>query len=414
MKSEKILKTTAAQQKVNEEKDVTMSERVLSVRIETRSQNVRKDLEEVITSVGGMQIRDVSDPGGYDLFIVDINDEHGKDLHFVANILTAGVAGEVFLTSSKTNPEILIEALRIGAKEFFPQPLNVEEVKSALIKFKARAQKDRGKVIAAPVRRGKIIDVLGSKGGVGTTTVAVNLATSLASMEGVQSVALMDMNLLFGDIPLFLGIEPVFDWMEVAKNISRLDATYLMSTLYKHHSGIYVLPSPSKLMDEYKVTPQVIESLLKLMHTLFDYVVIDSGQSFDDVSKVIMKMSDKVLLVTLLSLPCLINVKRLQTTFRGMGYPHDASVEIIVNRFHKNSIVSMTEAEKNLDKKFLWTIPNDYQTTMSAINQGKPLVALKTESQITRNFLDFASALSGKAQAKRNGVSWFKYLKDKS
>jgi pilus assembly protein CpaE len=125
-------------------------------------------------------------------------------------------------------------------------------------------------------------------------------------------------------------------------------------------------------------------------------------------------MSDKVLLVTLLSLPCLINVKRLQTTFRGMGYPHDASVEIIVNRFHKNSIVSMTEAEKNLDKKFLWTIPNDYQTTMSAINQGKPLVALKTESQITRNFLDFASALSGKAQAKRNGVSWFKYLKDKS
>jgi pilus assembly protein CpaE len=74
----------------------------------------------------------------------------------------------------------------------------------------------------------------------------------------------------------------------------------------------------------------------------------------------------------------------------------------------------MAEAEKNLDKKFLWTIPNDYQTTMSAINQGKPLIALKTESQISKNFLDFASALSGKTQAKRNGFSWFKYLKDKT
>ena len=414
MKSEKIIKTPAGQQKVNEEKDMTTSQRILSVRIETRAQKLRKDLEELIASVGGMQIKDMSDPGGYDLFIVDIGEEHGKDLQFVANILSASVAGEVFLTSPKTSSEILIEALRIGAKEFFPQPLNGEEVKDALIKFKVRAQKDRVKVIAAPAKRGKIIDVLGSKGGVGTTTVAVNLATSLAGMEGVQSVALMDMNLLFGDIPLFLGIEPVFDWMEVARNISRLDATYLMSTLYKHHSGIYVLPSPSKLMDEYKITPQVIESLLKLMHTLFDYVVIDSGQSFDDVSKVIMRMSDKVLLVTLLSLPCLINVKRLQNTFRSLGYPHDANVEIVVNRFHKNSTVSMAEAEKNLDKKFLWTIPNDYQTTMSAINQGKPLIALKTESQISKNFLDFASALSGKAQAKRNGFSWFKYLKDKT
>jgi pilus assembly protein CpaE len=414
MKSEKIAKTAAATQKVSEEKDTTMSERILSVRIETRSQNVRKDLEDFIAAVGGMQIKDMSDPGGYDLIIVDVGEEHGKDLQFVANILAAGVAGEVFLTSLKTSPEILIEALRIGAKEFFPQPLNGEDVRNALIKFKARAQRDRAKVIAAPAKRGKIIDVLGSKGGVGTTTTAVNLATSLASMEGVQSVALMDMNLLFGDIPLFLGIEPMFDWMEVAKNISRLDATYLMSTLYKHHSGIYVLPSPSKLTDEYKVTPQVIESLLKLMHTLFDYVVIDSGQSFDDISKVIMRMSDKVLLVTLLSLPCLINVKRLQDTFRTLGYPHDANVEIVVNRFHKNSTVSMAEAEKNLDKKFLWTIPNDYQTTMSAINQGKPLIALKTESPITKNFLDFASSLSGKAQAKRDGFSWFKYLKDKS
>ncbi|HQP71535.1 MAG TPA: P-loop NTPase, partial [Methanoculleus sp.] len=254
MKSEKIAKTATATQKVSDEKDMVLSERTLSVRIETRSQKVREELEDAINAVGGMQVRDINDPGGYDLFIVDIGEEHGKDLHFVANILNAGVAGEVFLTSAKTNPEILIEALRIGAKEFFPQPLNAEEVQDALIKFKARAQKERAKVIAAPVRRGKIIDVVGSKGGVGTTTVAVNLATSLASMEGVQSVALMDMNLLFGDIPLFLGIEPVFDWMEVAKNISRLDATYLMSTLYKHHSGIYVLPSPSKLMDEYKVT----------------------------------------------------------------------------------------------------------------------------------------------------------------
>ena len=313
-----------------------------------------------------------------------------------------------------TNRDIDSVILKPTGFEFIPQPIQEEDLRNALIKFKARAEKDTAKVAAAPARRGKIIDVLGSKGGVGTTTVAVNLATGLAGMQGVRSVALLDMNLLYGEIPLFLGIEPAFDWMEVAKNISRLDSTYLMSTLHKHPCGVHVLPSPSKLVDESKITPLVIEHLLRLMHSMFDYVVIDGGQSFDEVSKVIMRMSDKVMLVTLLSLPCLINVKRLRSTFRDLGYPAEENVEVIVNRFHKNSIVSLEEAEKSLEKKFFWTIPNDYMTTMSAINQGRPLMALKNESPITKNFLDLATTVSGKSMAKKGSFSWFGYLRDKS
>jgi pilus assembly protein CpaE len=142
-------------------------------------------------------------------------------------------------------------------------------------------------------------------------------------------------------------------------------------------------------------------------------VVVDGGQSFDEVSKMIMRMSDKVMLVTLLSLPCLINVKRLRSAFRELGYPPEESVEIVVNRFHKNLIVSLEEAEKSLEKKFLWTIPNDYQATMSAINQGKPLISLKNESPLIKNFLEFASIVSGKSIAKKEGFSWFGYLRDK-
>lgn len=388
------------------------SQSILTVRVETRSHRLRNQLEGIIASVGGLRVKSMDEKGGCDLFIVD-SDEENKKLKFVNNIIASGVAREVFLTSQDKSPDLLIEAMRAGVKEFIPQPIQEEDLRITLLKFKARAEKEMGKAAAAPARRGKIINVLGSKGGIGTTTVAVNLATGLAAMPGVRSVALMDMNLLYGEIPLFLGIDPTFDWMELAKNISRLDATYLLSTLHKHPSGVRVLPSPSKLIDESKITPQTIEHLLRLMHSMFDYVVIDGGQSFDEVSKTIMRMSDKVMLVTLLSLPCLINVKRLRGAFRDLGYPPEEQIEIIVNRYHKNSIVSLEEAEKSLEKKFMWTIPNDYQTTMSAINQGKPLMTLKNESPLIKNFLDFASTVSGKSKSKKEGFSWFGHLRDR-
>jgi pilus assembly protein CpaE len=394
------------------EKDPLKSQAILTVRVETRSHRLRNQMEGIVASVGGLRVKSIDEKGGCDLFIVD-SDEQNKELKFVNNIISSGVAREVFLTSQDKSPDILIEAMRVGVKEFIPQPIQEEDLRIALLKFKARAEKETAKVATAPARKGKIINVLGSKGGVGTTTVAVNLATGLAGTQGVRSVALLDMNLLYGEIPLFLGIDPTFDWMELAKNISRLDATYLMSTLHKHPCGVHVLPSPSKLIDESKITPQIIEQLLRLMHSMFDYVVIDGGQSFDEVSKMIMRMSDKVMLVTLLSLPCLINVKRLRSAFLDLGYPSEEKVEIIVNRFHKNSIVSLEEAEKNLEKKFIWTIPNDYQTTMSAINQGKPVMSLKNESPLIKNFLDFASIISGKSKAKKEGFSWFGHRRDK-
>ncbi len=251
---------------------------------------------------------------------------------------------------------------------------------------------------AQPAKEGTIIHIVGSKGGVGTTTMAVNLATSLLKSDPGKMVALLDMNLLFGDIPIFLGIEsPQFDWAEIARNISRLDSSFLMGTLHKHPSGLYVLPSPTSIFETFSSGPEIITQLLKLMKTMFDYIVIDGGQDFGEMSKSIMKLADRVIIVTLLNLPCLINVKRLRETFLRLGYPSDDRVSIVANRVHKRSgNISLEDAERTIKKKISWTVPNDFQNTMSAINMGKTLTDIAPGSEITKQISEIATFFRGK------------------
>ena len=172
----------------------------------------------------------------------------------------------------------------------------------------------------------------------------------------------------------------------------------------KHPAGIYVLPAPAKFSEEYSINQQNIEDLFKAMQYIFDYIVVDSGQSFDSIAKAVIRMSDTLLLVTLLSLPCLINTRKLQSTLQHLEYPSEESIKVIVNRFVKNSDISLKDGEKSINKKFFRTIPNDYETTMRAINLGKPIRMMDHGSEISNKFVELASAISGKAGKKKLGL----------
>jgi pilus assembly protein CpaE len=366
-----------------------MPENTITVALEIKNQKVKGDLEKVIASIGGFKTQPFNASSEYDLLILEMEDEPGKGFNLIQSIHTSGQVKEIFLTSPHLDPDLLIRALRGGVKEFFHQPIKSEEVKNALSKFKDQM---RAQQKAEKKHRGKIINVIGSKGGVGTTTIAVNLATSLIeSSKSSSPVALIDMNLLFGEIPLFLNLQSNFNWAELAKNITRLDSTYLMGILSKHQSGLYVLPSPTGLDGMNVATPEIIERILDQMKDIFDFIVIDGGQSLDDISLKIMEISDFVLLISILSLPCLANLKKLLWTFQKLGFPRQENSKIILNRYMKKSLISLKEAEQALNQKIFWLVPNDYQTTMSAINQGKSLAAVDRGAEITRNFRELSS-----------------------
>ena len=262
--------------------------------------------------------------------------------------------------------------------------------------------------------------MIGSKGGVGTTTVAVNLATSLAAKKEVKSVALIDMNMLFGEIPLFLEIKPKHDLSALTNQMGRLDSTYLMSILSKSSTGVHVLPSPRHFNSNESLDPKMMDRILELMTRMFDFIVIDGGQPLNPVSLKLLAASDIVFLVSVLTLPCLTNTDKLLQSLLTLGYPVDKLIKVVINRYLKNSEIALNDAEEAINRKIFWTIPNDYRTTLSAINQGKPLSQIAQKASITKNFVELAdrvllgdnqevkkwwSALKGRDSAKQKHVT---------
>lgn len=383
-----------------------MTEQNISIMLRAKDGSIWKELSEILSSIEGVRLQDPMDEGPWDIFFMEVEENPDKAFSLIRTMQSTGRAEHFFLTSRDANPQVLIQAIKMGVKGFFPQPINSEDVRAAILKIKEEKFKEDLEDTGLD-RKGKIINVLGTKGGIGTTTIAVNLAASLAALEGDPSVVLVDMNLHFGEVPLFLGMEPVFDWVEVTKNISRLDKTYLMSILLKHPTGIHVLPAPAKFSDEHSINQQNIEDLFKAMQYIFDYVVVDNGQSLYSIAKTTIRMSDTLVLVTLLSLPCLINTKKMQDTLLQLGchlgYPSEESIKVIVNRFVKNSDISLKDSEKSINKKIFFTIPNDYDITMRAINLGKPIRMIDHGSEISNKFVELAYAISGKAGEKKLG-----------
>jgi pilus assembly protein CpaE len=366
-------------------KDDEMTIDAISVSLDIKNEELGDEFEGILASQHEFRLAKHDNRRVADLLILELDEDRGKTLSQVQAILATSPGTEIFLTSSRLEPEVLLEAFRAGVKEFIPQPINRAELEDALLRFKER---HRGKP-PATVKRGKLITIIGSKGGVGTTTIAVNLAVSLRQANPDHSVALVDLNPQFGDAALFLDMEPAHTMGDVANNMTRLDETYLLSILSKHSSGLYLLPSANTVEEIGLLTPEAAEKTLELLQTMFDYVVIDSGDSLADTTLATLNISPTVFLVCTLTVPVLRNTKRLLNILSHLRYPTD-HINILVNRFEKHTEVSLADMEVVLGRQASWMIPNDYFTTMNAINKGQPLAAISARAEVTKNFSKLA------------------------
>jgi pilus assembly protein CpaE len=260
--------------------------------------------------------------------------------------------------------------------------------------------------------KGKLINIIGSKGGVGTTTLAVNLAVDLAEKQKF-TVSLIDSNMLFGEIPLFLGIKPKHDWGEIIRNVSRMDKTLFSNILTKHSSGIDVYPSPHNLAEPGTIVVKQIVRMFNKMREMYDFIIIDGGQSLNYLSTKALEISDLVILVAEQSLPCLSNTNKLLKAFAELGYPRNEQISVLINRYQKREGISLKEAESCIHKNVMWTVPNDYSTTLAAINQGVSLKEVASGASVTKKIHKISSFLLNGDQTPQGGASAWTSIKRK-
>jgi pilus assembly protein CpaE len=366
-----------------------MSDTSFCIKISVKNAAALKSLLSVINQDPVFTVIDLNSDRTADVMILELDAADPKMPETIESLLATPAARELFVLAETPDPQLLMRLMRLGIKEFFPLPLTPQEIKSAMDRFKSRSHP--ADAPAGP-KNGRVISVVGSKGGVGTTTVAVNLAVCLAESAEKKAVTLFDMNTLFGEIPMFLDLTPKFHWGEITKNIDRLDDMFLNNILSRHASGVHLLPSPSYLNGNNTPSIDVVDRLLGLMRTMFDYVIVDAGQSLVDANLRTLQHSDDVFLVSLLNMPCLSNTNRLMKSLTELGYVSKAQLKIVINRYLKKNEITLEDAKKGIGEAIYCVIPNDYQTTMDAINQGKPILHIAPNSAIARSFVDLGKS----------------------
>jgi pilus assembly protein CpaE len=333
---------------------------------------------------------DVIDQTQPDIGVVSLDADSEKALALIAELQRSAPQCSLLAISRSNDGQLILQAMRAGAKEFLTQPVQIEDLVASL----ERINQQRGGSADGRPRGCTSIAVCGATGGVGTTSLAVNLGCVLAADQR-NSVVLVDLDLALGDADVFLDTIPEYTIVDVAQNVSRLDFSLLKRSLTKHSSGIYLLPRPVQLQDSDLVTADEFQRIIGLLKATFSHMIFDVSKAYTSLDMAALQASDHALTVIQLDLPCLRNVVRLMMSFDDNERLKE-SIKIVVNRSGMDSgQISLKKAQETIGREIFWQLPNDYRTMIEVRNNGVPLIEQAPRANITQSVVALAEALTG-------------------
>jgi len=247
----------------------------------------------------------------------------------------------------------------------------------------------------APVG-GKVIAVVGQKGGIGKTTTSTNLAAAIAS-RGRQSVLVIDLDTRFGDVALMMDVRGEYTVSEVARDPGYLDRDALKSVLLQHESGAYVLPAPRDYRSWLNCTPAQLQTLVNFAATLFDVVILDTPGTFNDVVGASIEVADEVVVITSAELSSLKNTSLLMEHFELRGLPPEHAHVVLVHG-HDQEGPSKAEVEFAVGHRVDFEVPFDREVRR-ATQAGVPVVLYRPQAPAAQVLHALAAAVSGQPLA---------------
>jgi pilus assembly protein CpaE len=305
----------------------------------------------------------------------------------------------IIMLTAEREVEQKVRGLRAGADDYLIKPFHPAELMARIKSLLARFAPHEAMVGRPPL--GRVLALYGAKGGVGTTTIAINAAIALHRELG-RKVALVDGNLQFGDHRVFLDLG--LDKKSIVDIVSAptIDADLIRQVMVKHDSGIDLLLAPPTPETAELVTHDHLPVILDQLRSLYDYVLIDIDKRLDDVNLGILEAAEIMYVVMTADLSCLKNVRLVLETIDHLGYSAN-KVQLILNRSNAFTGINVKNAEGALKRTIDHQVVNEYRGAISALNSGAPFMFTKADSLLGRSLLDLARVID-KAPAAKPGL----------
>jgi pilus assembly protein CpaE len=356
----------------------------LAALVVTHDDEFRRQLGRLLRS-GGVPVALLEDgrPAGEqsppDLVAVDIRRDAAAGMAAIERLRATHPTTAIFAVAQTTDPELILQAMRAGANEFFMWPVPEDSFQGAVRRTATR--RDSAQAQARPPSVTMVF--FGAKGGAGTTTVAVNCAVELARLTKRQTL-IVDLKAGFGEVSLFLGVRPRYTVLDALESLHRLDKDFLRELCAKHKSGLEILAGSEQFERPGAQDAGAVEELFRVVGKSHDYVVVDAGNQINSCSIAALYAADTIFVVATPDVPSVRNAQRLVDRVRQLGVGGER-IRILLNRASDQHMIGQKQIETALGYGIHHTFTSDYRTVSTALNSGVPL-ALANQSEIASQF----------------------------
>jgi pilus assembly protein CpaE len=334
-----------------------------------------------------------------DIVLLDANLPGADTAKLTHDLAQAAPAAAVIVTSTQHDAGTMRQAMRAGAQDFLPKPLKAEELLASIHQVYASNTQRRALIVeaatAAPAEEkpvdGKIITMFSPKGGVGRTTIGVNLAIALRKLTR-QRVAIADCNLQFGDVGIVMNCNTNRTIADLIPTVGDLSPQVLDSVLVNHESGVRVLLAPTRPEVAELFHPEHVKQILQALRRTHEYVVVDTWTTFQEVILGIFDVSSEIILLTTLDMPAIKNIRVFLDVCDAIQYPKER-VLLVINRGDASSGLSLEDIEESVQHKVAATLVSAGALVTSSINRGVPFLMTDPGATISQNVEDLARRL---------------------
>lgn len=302
--------------------------------------------------------------------------------------------------STLREPGAMRKAMLAGVSDYLVAPVKDEDLINSIYTVLAAEERKRARLTGEaeePVAAGSVITVFGAKGGIGKTTIATNLTTALVQKTS-QSAVLVDLDTRFGDVGILMDIPVERSIADMAVPEDEITREMVQDCLYQHNSGVYILPAPIRPTDWRNVHAGHIEKIVSILTQSYDYVILDTPGTFNDIVARALELASMVVLVATVDMASLKDTLLAIDMLRSWNFPQD-KIKLVINSTNEASNVQPQEVKRMLGREVFWSVPYD-RNISTATQLGMPVVLAKPQSKASESLVEMAFALSGVRQQK--------------